>query len=185
MKDSLKTTLRSRIYHRLKTQSPVQRRAKSLKLAAKLFSSEFFRRSGLVAFYVSLAEEVDTRRLIDRALRLGKRVAVPKCDLKKRRLEFYEIKSRKELKKGVLGILEPAADPKRRIRPRQLDCVFVPGIAFDKHHNRLGRGAGFYDRFLKRVPKRATKIGIGFSFQIVSRVPAEAHDVRLDTVLTD
>ena len=185
MKDSLKKTLRSRIYRRLKVQSPGQRRARSVKLAAKLFASEFFRKSDLVAFYVSLAEEVDTRRLIDRALRLGKRVAVPKCDLKKRRLEFYEIKSRKELKKGVLGILEPAADPKRRIRSRQLDCVFVPGIAFDKRQNRLGRGAGFYDRFLKRVSKRASKVGLGFSFQIVPRVPTEAHDVRLDTVITD
>ena len=85
----------------------------------------------------------------------------------------------------MLGILEPAADPKRRIPPGRLDCVFVPGIAFDKRQNRLGRGAGFYDRFLKRVSKRASKIGLGFSFQIVPRVPTEAHDVRLDTVLTD
>ncbi len=185
MKDSLKRTLRSRIYRRLKTQSAGKRKAGSLKLAAKLFSSELFRKAGFIAFYVSLAEEVDTRRLIDRALRLGKRVAVPKCDLKKRRLEFYEIKSRKELRKGVLGIQEPNADPARRVRPRQLDCVLVPGVAFDKRRNRLGRGAGFYDRFLKRVPKRTSKIGLGFSFQIVSRVPTETHDVRLDAVMTD
>ena len=177
--------LRSRLYRRLKTQSARDRRIRSLKLAAKLFSFEPFRKAGLVAFYVSLAEEVDTRSLIDRAFRLGKRIAVPKCDLKKRRLEFYEIKSRKELKKGVLGIPEPTADPAWRVRPRQFDCVLVPGIAFDRRQNRLGRGAGFYDRFLKRVPKRTFKIGLGFSFQIVPRVPTEAHDVRLDAVMTD
>ena len=67
MKDSLKKTLRSRIYRRLKTQSSGKRRSRSLKLASKLFSSELFRKADLVAFYVSLAEEVDTRRLIDRA----------------------------------------------------------------------------------------------------------------------
>lgn len=185
MKDSLKKTLRSRMYRRLKTQSAGKRRARSLKLAAKLFSFEPFRKADFIAFYVSLAEEVDTRRLIDRAFRLGKRVAVPKCSLKKRRLEFYEIKSRKELKKGVLGIPEPKADPTRRVRPRQLDCVLVPGVAFDKHQNRLGRGAGFYDRFLKRVPKHTSKVGLGFSFQIVPRIPTETHDVRLDAVITD
>src|SRR3989338_11334917 len=178
MKDPLKKTLRTRIYRRLKTQSAAKRRARSLRLASKLFSYEPFLRAEVVAFYVSLAEEVDTHRLIDRALRAGKRVAVPKCELKKRRLEFYEIKSRKELKKGALGIPEPNAEISRRILPRQFDCVLVPGIAFDGQKNRLGRGAGFYDRFLKRVPKRAAKIGIGFSFQIVPRVPTEAHDVR-------
>lgn len=185
MKDSLKKTLRSRIYRQLKTQSAEEARTRSDKLTAKLFSFEPFQKAGVVACYVSLAEEVDTRQLIDRALRLGKRVVVPKCDLKKRRLDFYEIKSRKELKKGALGIPEPKTDPARLMRPRQIDCVLVPGIAFDKKKNRLGRGAGFYDRFLKRVSKKTSTIGLGFSFQLVARVPTEPHDVKLDCVMTD
>ena len=182
---NVKKDLRARIRRRLKFQSPKSRREKSALIAAKLFAEELFRRAERVAFFVSLPEEVDTRRMIDLALRLGKRVAVPKTDLKKSRLDFYEISSRRELTKGVLGIPEPEGNASRRQRGSTLDCVVVPGLAFDKNFNRLGRGGGFYDRFLKKVGKKTVKIGLGYSFQLVAKVPAEAHDTRLDLVITD
>lgn len=181
----LKKILRARIRTKLKAQSTKSRRDKSAKITRKLFKCEFFKNKSRIAFFVSLPEEVDTRRMIDRALRLGKRVAVPKCDLKKGRIDFYDIKSRKELKKGVLGILEPKGDATRRLSARRMGCIVVPGLAFDKKFNRLGRGDGFYDRFLKTTGKRTFKIGLGYSFQLVPKVPVGSHDTRLDLVITD
>ena len=66
-----------------------------------------------------------------------------------------------------------------------LDLVLVPGLAFDARGGRLGRGAGFYDRFLAALPPRAVACGAGFQFQVVGLVPTEAHDVRLGALLTE
>lgn len=181
----LKNILRARIRTKLKAQRLASRRNRSIKITGKLFECECFKKAARVAFFVSLPEEVDTRRMIDRALRAGKFVAVPKCDLKKGRINFYDIKSRKELKKGILGIPEPKGDPARRRIGSRFDCVVVPGIAFDKKFNRLGRGGGFYDRFLRTTGKRTFKVGIGYAFQLVPKVPTDSHDTRLDLVITD
>jgi 5-formyltetrahydrofolate cyclo-ligase len=66
-----------------------------------------------------------------------------------------------------------------------IDLVLVPGIAFTRAGARIGRGAGFFDRFLAHRAARAIKIGIAFSFQIVESLPLERHDVRLDLVVSD
>ena len=185
MAEDSKSGLRVRIRALLRAQGVRPRAVASFKIAEKLFSCEAFKKASLVGFYASISEEVDTAAMIDRSLESGKRVAVPKCDIKKNGIEFYEIKARSELKKGVLGIPEPKADPKRLVDPGKLDCVIVPGLAFDGNLNRLGRGGGFYDRFLKEVPKAAKKIGLAFSFQVVAEVPAAARDVKVDLVITD
>ncbi len=180
-----KKILRGRLRALVKSQNSESRALASLKIAQKLFLCEAFKEASYVGFYVSLPEEVDTAAMIDRALELGKRVAVPRCDLKENQLEFYEIKNRRELKKGVLNILEPKADPKCRLDAEKLDCVIVPGVAFDRDLNRLGRGRGFYDRFLSQVPKSVKKIGLAFSFQVVPKIPVGDHDVKLDFLITD
>jgi len=67
----------------------------------------------------------------------------------------------------------------------RLDVVVVPGLGFDHSGQRLGRGAGFYDRFLARPELRAFKVGIALDEQLVDKVPMESHDVPLDAVVTD
>ena len=185
MADDSKKKLRARIRALLVAQDPRSRAAASFKIAEKLFSCEAFKKASQVGFYASLPEEVDTAAMIDRSLESGKRVAVPKCDIKKNGIKFYEIKARSELKKGVLGIPEPKGDPGRLVDPSALDCVIVPGLAFDRNLNRLGRGGGFYDRFLKEVPKAAKRIGLAFSFQVVAEVPTGTRDVKVDLVITE
>ena len=129
--------------------------------------------------------EVNTLPMISRALEEGKRVFAPSCDTEKTKLDFYEIKSLRDLKKGSFEILEPRTNKKKPVGLREIDCVLVPGLAFDKKNNRLGRGKGYYDRFLDRLPKRVTTIGLGFSFQMVAKLPVEGHDQKLDIVITD
>ena len=79
------------------------------------------------------------------------------------------------------------AEPARRqpVEPGQVDVVIVPGLAFDRLGRRLGYGAGFYDRWLRRVRPDTMRVGIGFSFQVVDRVPAGGSDERVDVVVTD
>ena len=85
----------------------------------------------------------------------------------------------------AFGILEP--DPEVypvTVEPNEIGVVFVPGVAFDRLGHRLGYGKGYYDRWL-RGASALEKIGLAFSFQVLERLPAEAHDVRLDLLVTE
>ncbi len=102
----------------------------------------------LVLTYVSTPIEVDTRRLIERALADGKRVAVPRCVPNTRNMEFYEITSLEELSPGTFGVDEPTPDPARLVSPDAGGLCIVPALCYDEYGYRLGYGKGYYDRFL-------------------------------------
>ena len=89
--------------------------------------------------------------------------------------------SHAHLKKGPYGVAEPVIS--RFIRPEDLDLVITPGVAFDKKGNRLGRGKGYYDRFLSKLPKDTPSIGLAFRLQILPAVPTTFHDVSVKKVL--
>jgi len=82
---------------------------------------------------------------------------------------------------GVYGIEEPTGEAFTDYAA--IDFIVVPGVAFDAKGNRLGRGKGYYDRLLPRIPT-AYKAGICFPFQLVEEVPAESFDVRMDIIIT-
>ena len=181
-----KKSLRAKILKILGSQSPEALKKRSLRIKKKLFSLAVFKKAGCVCFYVSLPLEVDTTVMIDKALRMGKRVIVPRTNLENKELSLYEIKNRTEdLKKGAYGVMEPRAQKTRFVDLDEVDCLIVPGVVFDKRNNRIGRGKGYYDRFLKKFDRKAVKIGLAFSFQVIPRVPVEAHDEMVDQVLTD
>ncbi len=170
----------------LGSQSSEARRERSLRIQKKLFLLARFKKAQCICFYVSLPSEVDTTGMIDEALKQGKRVLVPLANLENKELSLYEIKSRtRDLKKGAQGVMEPRVDKTRLVRLEEAECLVVPGAAFDKKNHRLGRGKGYYDRFLKKFGPKVLKIGLAFSFQVVSRVPTEDHDASVDKVLTD
>ena len=83
--------------------------------------------------------------------------------------------------KGAYGILEPGADCPR-VEPGEIDLIFVPGTAFDIRGHRIGQGGGYYDRYLNRT--RAVRVGVCHDFALLSAVPSEAHDARMDIVVT-
>jgi len=94
------------------------------------------------------------------------------------KLEFYESKF-DDLQKGKFGLLEPVSGKSEL--PNKEDLVFVPALAVDKGLNRLGRGGGYYDRFLKDT--QAWKVSVIPEFAYVSKIPTEKHDVRIDEVI--
>ena len=94
-------------------------------------------------------------------------------------LTYHPIAELAELVLGRFGIREPAPGPQLE----KLDLIVVPGLAFTVTGNRLGRGAGYYDRFLATVPTTTLKVGVCFEFQLVPQIPSESHDVIMDVVV--
>jgi 5-formyltetrahydrofolate cyclo-ligase len=175
-----KAKLRNRILRKLKTQKEESRNRKSGRIKSKLFRTQLFKRAKRVMFYVTFDGEVDTRQMITHAKKLGKIVAAPVCR-KDKTMRPCRMKDVTQLVKGLYGVYEPAV--KEFMRLEDLDLVIVPGIAFDTRGNRLGRGKGYYDRFLHKIPKKTTSIGLAFDFQILPDIPIVATDARVDRVI--
>ncbi len=180
-----KRQLRMALLEKLKRHKEDERRKKSLRIARKLFLLKEYVKAKTVLFYLSFNGEVDTAGMITESLKQGKRVAVPvlqtdRCALLPSLLKDIET----ETARGPHGTRHPKDAYIRPIEPRELDLVVVPGLAFDEAGNRLGRGMGYYDRFLSRLPERIPTIGLAFGFQIVEHFPPlEPHDFSVTKVL--
>ena len=136
-----------------------------------------------VALYAPLNTEVDPADIGRRLSSAGARIAFPRVQPSGRILSFASCDPQ-QLVRGPLGALEPPADA-RAVELDDLEAVFMPGVAFSLDGLRLGRGGGYYDATLKKVPVRALRIGLGFDVQVVPSLPREAHDVPLDAVVTE
>lgn len=169
---------RSRISAKIRTE-------KSESIMNKLRSLQAYNDSKLILVYVSFRSEVETHAFINQVLKEGKRIAVPLTISKDNRLLPCEIYSLDDLAPRTLGILEPDKNNIKEVNSKDIDLAVVPGLAFDSHGNRLGFGAGYYDRFLPSLRKDAITIGVCFDEQIVEQLPVEDFDVPLDAVLTN
>ncbi len=143
--------------------------------------SPWFCGADTILLYVSCGGEADTVRIIEEALRLGKHVAVPKCG-KNGTMQFFLIDSMESLAAGAYGILEPVGTEIPEITDKTI--CFVPGVAFTARGDRLGQGGGYYDRFMEKNPS-VTMIGICYSCMLLPNLPVEAHDRRVDAVVTE
>ena len=133
-----------------------------------------------VLTYVSLMDEVDTLKIIDHSLSIGKKVGVPKCIGKE--MKFYYINSIHELKKEYFDILEPVNISDNRLVADFKDSIcIVPGICFDLDGNRLGYGGGYYDRFLSTY--EGIKIGITYKECICNEIDVDKYDIKVDRVI--
>jgi 5-formyltetrahydrofolate cyclo-ligase len=136
-----------------------------------------------VMIYYSIHREVETISLIEELFRAGKRVALPVC-VPECNLVAKEIRDLSEVQKsGRYGLSEPAPETPE-MESAALDLIVLPGLAFDRAGNRLGHGAGYYDRFLSRTPQFIYKLGLAYGFQVVERLPARQHDIKINGLLT-
>ncbi|MDD5217650.1 MAG: 5-formyltetrahydrofolate cyclo-ligase [Candidatus Omnitrophica bacterium] len=180
-----KLLLRLKLRHSLSRIQTACRKRKSRIIIGKLTRNPVFKKARNVLTYVALPDEVETREFILKALKSGKNVFVPAVERARKRIRIYRIESlRRDLRKGAYGIDEPLKKKARLGDPKCLDLILVPGLGFDRMGRRLGRGAGYYDRFLKRA-SGVVKVGIAFKEQVVKKIPTAKHDVRLDDVITD
>ena len=129
-----------------------------------------------IMMYHSLPDELSTHDFLKKWSG-RKRFYLPRVNGVDLEVLPYE-ESRLEL--GSFHIEEPTGSD--LTDPSEIELVVVPAVAYDRKGKRLGRGKGFYDRFLKNT--KATKVGVGYEFQLVDELPAEPHDVAMDMVIT-
>jgi 5-formyltetrahydrofolate cyclo-ligase len=183
-----KEELRRTIHARLREMSPALRAEASLVICQLAVNHPAFLKSRCVALFAPLASEPDIHPLIEEAWAQGKRVVLPLMIKHgaQPKLDWHEVTSWEEVVvPGPFGLREP--DPLRcpHVAITELDCVFVPGVAFDSQGVRLGRGGGFYDSFLAAAPAMLPCIGLFFSAQKTDSVPREPHDQALRSVITE
>ena len=176
-----KARRRSEALRLLGELSPGHVAAASGRIARRVLESPAWGRARTVHTYVSsLPGEVDTHALIGAARARGMRVLVPVVAGRREPLRHAEIGCLGELARGPLGLLQPRSP--RFVEPAA-DLVLVPGLLFDRRGGRIGRGGGFYDRFLAALAG-GVRIGLIYDELFVDRVPTEDHDVPVDAVAT-
>lgn len=160
-----------------------QRLDRSAAIAARVAGLDAFVRAGIVGLYAPLGAEVDTFGIARRALAAGKLLAWPRVLPHRRPLAFAACLP-EALVSGPLGAREPPPGA-TAIALESIDCLLVPGVAFDARGGRLGRGGGHYDATLAALPAGRSRIGLAFEVQLVPEVPREPHDALLDAVVTE
>lgn len=149
---------------------------KSEKIAKTLLSQPFFEKAQTIMVYLSYRDEVDTLRLIEEMLALGKRLCAPVCK-SGGVMVVKEFRSINELVSGAYGILEPQGE-----EVTDIDLVIVPGVGFNERLHRIGYGAGYYDRFLQDFD--SITCGLFYDEQRADFKEA-THDLPLDYIITE
>jgi 5-formyltetrahydrofolate cyclo-ligase len=150
----------------------------SIKIGEQLESLQLFIHAEHILMYWSLPDEVETHQILNKWYKT-KHLYLPA--VMGNNLQIRRYSGEASLIPGErYGISEPTGDILNN--ESIIDLVVIPGVAFDKKGNRMGRGAGYYDRILKRLPQ-ANKIGLAYSFQMQESIPTEAHDIAMDVVI--
>ena len=183
--NSLKSELRGRYGAIRKSVSAEDAEAFSAIIAERIFSVPRILKAETVMAYWKLGSETDTSKLIGLITGAGRGVALPYC--RGENMGIGLIRSAEtDLARGAFGVMEPADALKGNIDVNSIDAVICPGLAFDEEGGRLGRGGGYYDRFLRTVKGRALIIGCAFDCQISETpLPKDEHDVDMDAVVTE
>jgi len=155
----------------------------------RLTQTLLFREAKCIALYCAKGNEVRTYELMDKYvidhesgmfLQLNKKFIVLPV-ISGNNMHFYPYTGNKNLHEGAFGIMEPVS--RDLVPPEDIDLFIVPGVAFDLACNRLGRGKGYYDRYLSGIDKPA--IGLCYDFQLIDSIPCEPHDKKMTFIITE
>lgn len=173
-----KKAIRKRILEARATLSCEEQAKRSDMITEKVIHHPFFLGSDCIYCYVDYYAEVHTRRIIEAAWKLNKKVAVPKID--KDTMNFYYLNCFSDLQEGYRGISEPFG----ALRANDSNAlVIMPGVAYDKTRHRIGYGKGFYDKFLAN--HHGHTIALGYELQVIASIPSEEHDFCPDILITE
>lgn len=156
--------------------SDIEKREAADEVFSRLEKTAAFLLADRILMYHSLPDELFTHAFLDKWGR-RKHFYLPRVNGVNLEILPYE-ESKLEL--GSFHIEEPTGD--NVVDPSEIELIVVPAVAFDRKGNRLGRGKGFYDRLLKST--RATKVGVGYEFQLMDELPVEPHDIGVDIIIT-
>ena len=172
----MKNEIRNKMRAMRRTLTSEQIAHSSQKITQEILNSDVYKTAKNVCLYLSAYKEVDTSALLNACKADNKTVALPVTD-EDGIITLYIDNG--EYKTGNFGITEPAGN--KTISPKEIDLFIIPALAFDKQGGRLGFGKGCYDRLLKDTT--GYKIGIGYAFQLVDKVPSDKHDIKMDMVI--
>lgn len=177
-----KSESRNRLLIQRKSMSDKMWELKSDQIIGNLNKLNEFKKSQTVHCFVSMNDrkEVNTHDLIKELLSKKREVIVPITDFETGDLKNSKLESFEELHPNKWGVLEPST---LNSFSTNIDLIVVPLLAADKYFNRLGYGKGFYDRFLKST--NALKVGLVFEEFILSEIPIEDFDEKLDILITE
>ncbi|MEM7755126.1 MAG: 5-formyltetrahydrofolate cyclo-ligase [Planctomycetota bacterium] len=162
---------------------PADQRAEwSAAAVGHLIESELWTSSQIIVGYLAMAEELSIDALWAEAD--GRTVTAPRADWQRLSMVAARLDDPDEAVEHRVGLREPPASA-WVVPIEPLDLVLAPGLAFDAAGGRMGRGGGFYDRFLRKLLAETQVVGVGFECQVVDAVPMEAHDVRVGWMLTE
>lgn len=192
---ALKRTMRTEAKRRLAALGETAAQKASDAACQALQDSELWQNSAIVAGFIPLSpahgREVDLKPLLTKGLKDGKVICLPRTEWAGKTMELAQIRSfeiGKDLRERAMGLIEPNEGCPAWSLGR-LSLVLVPGLAFDNRGRRLGRGGGFYDRWIGAGPNRGERapvyVGVCFGTQIVDEVPIEAHDSTVNFLLTE
>ena len=174
----LKEILRKEMLSKRNSLTKTNIQSASESILSRLFARPKFKEAKYIAFYLPRGNEVDTKKMIEESLKQGKTILVPSTDEKK--ITFHKFSSFDDLEAGKFNILEP----KSKINPlSEPELIVIPGVAFGLCMHRLGYGKGYYDNYL--ASSFAYRIGIGYDFQIVEKLPSHENDQRMDEIITE
>lgn len=180
----MKSRIRKEIRRKLLAIGPDEAAAKSQAACRTVAALAEFKDAGAVMIYLPIPGEVDTAHLALTAFQQAKTVLVPKVDWTQRHMISVTYRSLDdEMIEDKYGVRVPAAGEPWPVE--DIDFVIVPALGYDLRGHRLGRGGGFYDRFIGQPKMRATTCGIAFEVQVVEQLPIDDHDQPIDMLVTD
>ena len=160
------------------------RRAAVDTIMQRVCGLDVYRSAKSVLSYMSFGAELDTHGFFDSLLREGKMAVLPRIDKASKALTLHRVGSHADLLDGVWGIREPRADSPP-VAVADIDMVLLPGLAFDRAGNRLGYGAGYYDRLLAPASQKPVRVVAAFDCQVVDAVPSGPSDQPFHILVTE
>jgi len=159
---------------------------RSERIQRRLIESEIYRASSAIVLYAAKGNEVSTDILLADSLGTGRAVFYPRVDTASGTIVARRVRDRAELNRGAYNILEPPASAEVLEPPSFSQIIIcVPGVAFGLEGQRLGRGGGYYDRFIAQLGDDAISVGLAYSFQLLDGIPETGLDRRLNYILTE
>ena len=178
-----KEKLRKIIKKKLKELSPVYIKEADRKISDNVLNLKAYKKAKTVFCFISTEDEISTYNIVERILKDGKKLIVPKCrEGEKGIMDAFEILSLKDLEPGKYKIMEPVRGT-RKAEPREADFAVIPCISCDKTGGRLGHGGGYYDRYLENTDFPCAVICR--EKLVWEKVPEDIHDRKMDYVVTE
>lgn len=144
-----------------------------------------FQQAKTIMSFLNFRDEVNTTLLATKILAYNKNLVLPRCAPKGQLIAAKIRDLSADIESGKWGIREPKMEGLSPVDPKEIDLIFIPGAAFDFQGNRVGYGGGYYDRFLPQLRPGVPKIALAFSCQVLSEVPTEPFDQKVDALVTE